>query len=424
MAVRAILVFLLVTTASCTVYRGYGVLVWKNENLPFSMGTLVNVTSIFSVDNYYEVEYHGALVQVPMWQLEFFENVNEAQRYQESFKPYVNLYVFTLRPDGLPIRENTSSQAGMIGKLATARLAKVIGRDAEKTKIDRLEDYWYYILTEDGLRGYVYGYYLKTIESAANLDEKVQELIKADPSLERFLKNVWYPIKTADMLQSGRIDAEYLDKNYVLTPQPEKNRIILNNEDFTNREFVYSTIKKITGDTYAFSGTDLTVQIFPSKTINVGYMLNGTHAYRTFALIDKNMEEISRNETSRNQNMLSRFTDKGSRLESTSYGTIRLEAGGRFLWTSFESLQSIIPPGTAGRGTINFSRYLGSSLANSYDGVITFIFDDYPEYGVTFVYNFRQKGVRFLYVSSENIRDNQVVRIGSGSLVIFYQFME
>ena len=97
---RVMLLFMLVTTFSCTVYRGYGVLVWKNENLPFPMGTLVNVTSIFSVDNYYEVEYNGALIQVPMWQLEFFENVNDAQRYQASFKPYVNLYVFTLRPDG------------------------------------------------------------------------------------------------------------------------------------------------------------------------------------------------------------------------------------------------------------------------------------------------------------------------------------
>ncbi len=413
----------LLTIASCTVYRGYGVLVWKNENLPFPMGELVNISSIFSVDNYYEVDYSGTLVQVPMWQLQFFEKLDEAKKYQAAFQPYVNLYVFTLRPDGLPIRDSATSQAGMIGKLKTAQLAKVIGRDVEKTKIDRWEDYWYTILTEDGTRGSVFGYYLKTVESAADLDEKVQELIKADPALERFLKNSWYPVKTAEMLQSGRIDTEYLDKNYNLLPRPEQNRIIVSNEDFNNREFIYSTIKKISGDTYAFSGTDLTVQVFPSKTINVGYLLNGSHVYRLFTLIDKNMEEISKNESSRNQNLLSRFTNKGSSLESSEYGTIQLSEDARFVWTNFDSLQSIIPPGTAGRGTVNFSRYLGPAIADAYDGVITFIFEDYPEYGVTFVYSFRNKGVRFLYTARENIRDNQVVRIGPSPFVLFFTFL-
>jgi hypothetical protein len=423
-AIRCFILLLACSLAptSCTTYRGYGVLVWKNENLPFPVGELVNITSIFSVDNYYEVEYKKTLVQVPMWQLEFFEKYDDAKRYQDDFKPYINLYAFTLKPEGLPIRNAAQPSGSLVGKLAVAQLAKVIGRDKEVTKIDKYESYWYAILTENGTRGYVFGHFLKTVESAANLDEKVQELIKADPALERFLKNIWYPAKTAEMLGSGNIDSEYLNKNYALTPKPELNKVILSNEDFPTKEFVYSTIKKITGDTYAFTGSDLTVQIYPSKTINIGYLLNGAHVYRLFSLIDKNLEEISKNESNRSQTLLSKFTGKGKSLESSAYGTIELTAGGRFTWKNFDALKTIIPPGTAGSGSVQFNRALGPGLASSYEGVITFVFDDFPGYDVSFVFSTRDNGVRLTYAARENISENQVQRIGSSPLVLFFSF--
>jgi hypothetical protein len=417
-------------SVSCSSYRGYGVLVWKNESLPFPVGELLNISSIFSVDNYYEVDYKGTIVQVPMWQVQFFEKLDDAKKYEAEFQPFANLYVYTLKPEGLPIRNSAQSNATVIYKLKTGKVAKVIGRDTERTQIDKFNDYWYWVLTEEGYRGYVYGYYLKTIESASNKDEKLTKLIESDPSLERFLKNTWIPSKTADMLSSGQIDVTYLEKKYALTPKPDENKIVLNNEDM-NKEYTYTSIKKITGDTYEFAGTDLRVQIFPSDKVYISYFLEGAYTTREFVLAKGDLEDVVSKESSRSQNILSKFINRGSALESSSYGTIILDEGYGFTWKNFGSLTSILPPGTAGKGKVNFNRYLGRQaaasagpLAGPFEGAITFVFDDFPEYDVTFVYSFSGSGVRFVYIAKENIFENEIRRIGSSPLVLFFNFVK
>ena len=117
----------LAVLGSCSGYRGYGVLVWKNENLPFPVGEFLNISSIFSVDNYYEVDYQGEFVQVPIWQVEFFESHDEAKAFHESFLKYADKYAFTLKYGGLPIRSEPATTANIVFKLQPGKIAKVIG---------------------------------------------------------------------------------------------------------------------------------------------------------------------------------------------------------------------------------------------------------------------------------------------------------
>ena len=427
----AIVFFSLITGATaCNSYRGYGVLVWKNDSLPISVGDLLNISSIFSVDNYYEVDYKGTQVQIPMWQVQFFDTRDEAKKYQSEFALYKNTYVFTLRPEGLPIRSAPETTANIIYKLKNGKVAKVLGRDKEPTKIEQFNDYWYWILTEEGYRGYVYGYYLKTVESASHKDEKLSRVIETDPTLDNFLKNTWIPVKTADMLASGRIDVTYLEKKYALTPKPDEKAITLNNEDMS-KDFYYSDIKKITGDTYEFTGTDLKVQIFPSDKIYVSYLFNGTYATREFDLAPGDLDEVVAKAAGRSQNILSKFLNRGTTLQSSSYGTITLGDDYRFTWNNFGALKSILPPVSEGKGTINFNKYLGRQatatagpLAGPFEGAITFVFDGFPDFSVTFVYTFSDAGVRLVYIARENMYDNEIRRIGSSPLVLFFNFVK
>jgi hypothetical protein len=423
-----VLAFMSVFSA-CTRYRGYGVLVWKNESLPFQVGELVNIASIFNVDDYYEADSKGTLVQIkPMWNVQYFDSIDDAKKFQTTFLPFANLYVFTQKPEGLPIRNEPQSTASVIFKLKTGIVAKVIGRDKERTRIDQFNDYWYWILTKEGYRGYVYGYYLKTVETSSANDEKLTKLIESDPALDAFMKSVWIPAKTADMLSSGRIDVTYLEKKYALTPKPDENKITLKNEDM-EKEFSYTAIKKISGDTYELVGTDLKVQIFPSEKIYLSYFLNGAFITREFALAKTNLDDLVNKQTGRSQNILSKFLNRGTSLSSTSYGTITLDDRYGFVWNDFGALKSILPPSTIGKGTVNFNRFLGrqaaasaNSLAGPFEGAISFVFAEAPEFDVTFVYSFLETGVRLVYVSKENIVDNEVRRIGSSPLVIFFSF--
>ncbi|MBN2354119.1 MAG: SH3 domain-containing protein [Spirochaetales bacterium] len=425
-----ILVSAVAGPVSCNAYRGYGVLVWKNESLPVSVGEEVNIASIFSVDDYYEVDYKGSLVQIPMWQVQFFNTADEAKKYQAEFLPYKNLYVFTLKTEGLPIRSAPETTATVIYKLKSGKVAKVIGRDEEPTQIEQYHSYWYWVLTEEGYRGYVYGYYLKTIESASPRDERLAKVIEADPTLDRFLKSVWIPAKTADMLSSGRIDVTYLEKKYALTPKPDEKAITLTNEDM-NKDFFYTEIKKITGDTYEFTGTDLKVQIFPSDKIYVSYLLNGAYATREFDLAPSDIGEAITKAAERSQNILSKFLNRGATLQSSSYGTITLGEDYRFAWSNLGALKSILPPAGEGKGKINFNKYLGRQatatagpLAGPFEGAVSFVFDGFPDFGVTFIYTFSEAGVRLVYVARENIYDNEIRRIGSSPLVLFFNFVK
>jgi hypothetical protein len=419
--IAAGIIFLVLIFNSCSSYRGYGVLVWKNENLPFSVGEFLNITSIFSVDNYYEVDYNGTLVQVPMWQVQFFENGDEARLFYNEFKQYVNMYVFTLKYDGLPIRSTSSSTANIVNKLKNGKVAKVIGMGKERVKIDNFNDYWYWVLTEEGFRGYIYGYYLKIIEGTADVEGKVAELVKQDPALERFLNNIWRPTKTKEMIEKGKIDMEYLKKDYALIPKPNENKIILKNEDI-DHEYVYTTIKKLSGDTYEFEGTDLKIQIFPSDKVYVSYFHENSYETKEFVLLEKGLEEVAKFETDRRQNILFGFINRGKRLVSNSYGTIDLGDDARFTWRNFSSLKSIIPSGAGSNGTISFSNYLGPLVAGTYTGAITFSFDEYPDRGVTFAFSFTDSGVKFVYAANEFIEKNEIRRLGSSPLVIFFNF--
>lgn len=421
-AIRVILLtsFVIFCLVSCPSYRGYGVLVWKNENLPFPVGELLKISSVFSVDNYYEVDYNGTFVQVPMWQVQFFETNDEAVNFQKAFKPYIETYVSTLKYNGLPIRKEPLSTATMVFRLKPGKIAKVLSRDEKKTKIGGLEDYWYRILTEEGEQGYIFGYYLK-VDSGATIRDTMTALMNEDPALDRFLNNVWRPLEMQEMIESGKIDMEFIRRNYGLIPKPNEKKIILITSD-VSKEYTYSAIKKISGDTYEIEGTDLKIQIFPSNKINASYFYENEYVTTEYVLLEEDLDEIMRFETDRWQNLFYQFLNRGKTMTSAAYGTIEIMDKFRFRWSGFEALDSIIPSGVAGDGSVSFTRYLGPLVSGSYDGAITFIFDEEPKNGVTFVYQFVESGVKMFYISRDNMEDNEVRRIGSSPLVLGFNF--
>jgi hypothetical protein len=359
-----------------------------------------------------------------MWQMEYSQSRDEMAKFQETYKPFVNMYVFTQKYDGLPMREKADSMASMIYRIKPGQTVKVLGRSKEQIQVGALTGYWYWLITEDGQRGYSFGYYLKEIEGSDNLASAVSGIMGEDPLLEKLTSNTWRPVEIERMIESGKLDLSTLEKGYLLTPKSDQNIVTIVNEDMS-KDYSYTEIKKTSGDTYSFEGTDLRIQVLLDDKIRVSYFFNNAYVTREFVLVAQDIGNVVRGEQDRRHNLLLAFINKGGVLASGSYGTITLSADYRFTWSSFGTLKGmVIPAGASGSGTVNFNAYVGSGVSGSFDGAITFVFDEAAGEPVTFVYNFQGSGVRFMHVPAENIKDSEIRQLGSSPLVLIFNFRQ
>ncbi|MBN1525189.1 MAG: SH3 domain-containing protein [Spirochaetales bacterium] len=413
---------ILFSASSCENYRGYGVLLVENEALPVSVGDILNISTVFNVDNYYEVELNEDLVNIPMWQIEFFNSRSEAEKFTKAYEPFYNTYVFTKKYGYLPMRAEPNSTSNMIYKIKAGQIFKVIGRDAEPIQVGNLSAYWYHLLSGDGVKGYAYGYHLEEITGKADLDARISAMLEDDPNLDKLLGNVWRPLEVERMIATGKIDMTIMEKNYALTPKPDQNIISVSNEDFT-QDFIYTEIKKLSGDTYSFEGADLKIQVLIDDKVRVSYHHNNVFVTREFVLVDKDVEGIVKNEKDRRQNLLLAFVNKGGIISSSSYGTITLDADARFTWDNFTALKNIaIPPDASGSGRVNFNAAISRRVEGAYTGTITFVFDNVPSLPVTFLYTMNAESVKFIHVPQSNIKDNEIRQLGPAPLVIVFNF--
>jgi hypothetical protein len=106
---------------------------------------------------------------------------------------------------------------------------------------------------------------------------------------------------------------------------------------------------------------------------------------------------------------------------SSAYGTIRLLDGMRFTWDGFSRLvPSVIGPNAKGKGTVDFTIRAAKELSGDYDGVITFVFDEYPYGGVSFLYKVAAGGLRFTSLAKDSLQGLVVTHPGISPVVIFF----
>jgi hypothetical protein len=416
-------------SSSCARNIGYGLVLWAGEESPIQTGEILPVRQESQIQGTYLIRLPGTkeLAELPTWRMRLFADKEEALQGAEEYAPYLNMYAYSQR-DGLPLREEADQEARRVYKLAEAQLVKVLSRGEQKVTIGNYEDYWYLVLTEDGYQGYCFGYYLPVFITAGDPKAEVEVLMARDPMLEALLQTDWRPEYFREMVDEGRIDLTSFGPGFGFFVDPEQRRIRL----ITGKRsysWPYERLENVGANRYVFEGPEtgsggIRINMQSSQRIVCTYSIGDQVLSSVFIAFEEDIEEIVTQELERRERLAQIFSSRSRVLRSSAYGNIYLEEQMRFRWEDFGRLgEQIVLKPVRGSGTVDFPYYLSDGLSGSFDGVITFRFDEYAkDQGTSFLYAFESAGVRFEYVRPQGIENLEVVRRDDSPLVIFFSY--
>jgi hypothetical protein len=415
--------------SSCARNIGYGLVLWAEEQSPVQTGEILPVQQESQVQGTYLIRLPGTkeLAEVPTWSMRLFGSKEEALQGAEEYAPYQDMYAYSQR-DGLPLREEADQEARRVYKLVEGQLVKILSRGEQKVKIGSYEDYWYLVLTEDGYQGYCFGYYLPAFHSSADPKAEVEALMAQDPMLEALLATDWRPEYFQEMVDEGRIDLTAFGTGFGFFVDPEKRqiRLITGKRSYS---WSYERVENVGANRYVFEGPEIggggiRINMQSTRRIVCTYSVADQVLSSVFINFEEDIEEIVTQERKRRERLARVFGSKSRVLRSSAYGNIYLEEEMRFRWEDFGRLgEQIFLKKVRGTGSVDFPYYLSDRVSGSFDGVITFRFDEYAkDQGTSFLYAFEPTGIRFEYVRPQGIENLEVVRRDSSPLVIFFSY--
>ena len=140
-----------------------------------------------------------------------------------------------------------------------------------------------------------------------------------------------------------------------------------------------------------------------------------------YVVVKDDVTQVIAAEQQRRADLYDGLLKKGSTLSSSAYGTIQLQPGMRFSWDGFSKLvPALIPPDAKGKGSVDFTLHVRKDLLGDYDGAITFVFDEYPRGGLSFLYKATPGGLRFTSLAKDSVQDLFVTHPSLSAVVIFF----
>lgn len=387
--------------------KGYGIVLWSADEDRFATGSIVPVVEESSIeDSYTLLTAEEEAVQVPRWRIRFFKREKEASAYLDSFEPWKKS-IARADSDGLPIRSEPDGMSERVYRMRRGETVKILDREDTPETEGQYEDYWYEVLTEGGVVGWVFGQNL-TITRIGSEDD-TGDGAGRDPLLVNFLENTWRPEYYREMIAKGTIDLELFQELYGVFPFPEEKRIVLTTR-FASAEYTYTNIIPAGGRDYIFDGTPLKVTIQSEERIVVEYPVGQRFMTEVFIRLDADVAMVIAEERERRLGLYEELIDRGRVLHSDAYGTLELEGFTKFSWSNYWRLvPEVIPENPGNTGKLDFSLFIDESLRNRYDGALQLTFAKQRDMPLAFLYELTGDGVRFVYVPAEGI-DDSVIR--------------
>lgn len=402
---KCILFLLLLMSFSCSRYIGYGVVKISEDEDKLKSGTLIKITNesriwdtwIYNTDE----EKH---VKIEKWRIKYFKKMEEASAYQEEYLEYDGYYAVSRR-NGQAMRiKPIFPKTTEVYSLKKNQKVKIIGRTDEMQEHDRFNGYWWKLITDEGIEGWTYYPNLNIYKG----DELIYgEKNEIGTEIEDFFKNVWRPVYFQEMIDSRNIDLNKFKPKFGLFPDKDKKEIYISMPDHNVLE-KYTEIIPTGKYNYQLEDTSIQLDFSYKGMVMVTYSQDYTSYYKEFLILNSNVNDIINTEKSKRSIKYNEFTMNGPVYKSRAYGEITFGEGNTFIWKNNENLKAkqLLTSNAGIEGKIYFNTFLSNSLKGKYEGSITFDFGSRQK--LTFLYNFEDNGVRFLYIPPSKIKDSTI----------------
>ena len=428
MPAAALATAILVLLCSCgTRPVGFGVVLWGEVSGAPQTGAVVAIVQESPVNSSYLISLPGEKEprEYSMGRIRLFRKKADADGFASVYSATAGSWAVVTKqdPPPLPIRDSASQDGKGVYKLQKNQLVKVVSRSAEKTVVKPYTDFWYEVVTEDGYGGWAFGHFLRPFVASGDPGAEARRILSQDETLDTIMGTTWRPDWFLDMIGRGAIDLAMLRDDVGLFPSPSEKlmRLVLPLSTF---EFHYTgEPQKVGVSSYAFPGTDLRIDVLDpdAQRINVSYRYKDQPVSRIYVVMKDDVSAVVAAEQKRRADLFDGLQKRGTTLTSSAYGTVRLLDGMRFSWEGFGKLvPSLIGTAAKGQGTIDFPLHVGKTLTATFDGVITFVFDEYPDNGVSFLYKEAADGLRLTSLGRDSVQDLIVTQTSFSPVVMFF----
>lgn len=396
-------------------------MIWPSDDSSAQSGTVYPVIEESDINSTYTILLdEERREEIDSWRVAFFRERDAAVRYADRFDPWSDSWARSLRT-ALPVREKDDRTSSSIYRLADGEVVKILSRHEDVSDEAGLIDYWYEVLTRDGTRGWVFGYYLELTNSGGRALAPVTDQGETDRLVRDIASVVWRPDYFRPMIDSGVIDLSDFGPQYGLFGSFEDSYFLLTLPDY-QRRFEYVGYFSSINNTVEFEGTSLILTLRNDDELVAQYRLNDRERTTVLRRIDDDIAAVVAVERARRQQLLEQILQRGNTLISTAFGTMTISEDGSITWDGFDRLvPDILPRSFSGTGRIEFSLYPADEIRARYDGALRIRGSDGMV--ANFLYALTTEGIRLVYIPQNLIRDRIIVDEEPRSpVVMFYRF--
>jgi hypothetical protein len=389
---------------------GTAVVLWPPENSRWEPGDMVTVKDKSILRSTYIVNLPGQRrlkEEIDQWRLRLYSREKNAIEFAANMGEWRNVYAECLY-QGLPMRSEPSNTASRLYRFRESDTMKVINRNPGPVQVGNLEGYWYQVIADGGVEGYVFDYYLRVMEIKDGESEILNARNTDDPILDNLLSDPWRPRIFGDMIADRQIDLTIFRPEYGLFPDFENKTLTLQLPDISFTE-TWSEIVPAGPDRYDFLGTSFRVTVNSEYFISVQYNIEGSEHYEAFVRLSHSINDTIAFELNRREAVLEQLLEMGPIYGSRAYGELVILEEGNFTWSGKSSLISrgILSSSAGNTGRLEFDHFADPIIATSHEGVLSLRFDNGE--AVRFLYGFEDNGLRLLHVPGNAI-DEQIVK--------------
>ncbi len=401
---------------------GYAVVLWPGAESTLSAGDVLPIVETSRLQDTVTVQINDERVTLPTTRLSIFDEEDAALTFRESFEPWGDTYARSL-VNALPVRTSADRTSTALYRMRDGEVVKILDRGDEPSDEAGLVDYWYQVLTENGVVGWAFGRSLELVSAAGRPLTPRDDQDRLDRLVRDIRTATWRPEYFNEMRRTGRIDLNRFSPRFGFFGDPDESTFRLVLPTF-RREFVYQDYIDAGTNRVRFTGTDLTLELVREDRLRVSFLLNDRDRTETFVLFADDLDEIMEAERARRRGLLEQFRDRGDGLISTAFGSLQMSDRGTVRWEGYERLvPDILPARFDGNATLEFSLFIADDLHNRYDGALQFVVGGGQ--AVAFLYTITDDGVRLVYIPQGLIGENRVIRSEPSSpIVLFFRYYQ